>query len=291
MKRLPTPAFNDTGALTAISGDTTLDSHPVLHNHLAAFQAAYTNYALHHGDPNQITAIPQTAGIKDALIGHYSSPPTGPLKIYIDSVRNDLSPDVCPMCGSFNTYNIDHFFPKDGYPEYSFFSLNLVPACRCNRKGRGLYNHGTRARALHPYFDNGLTVRLVRMSINGPNFRVPALGLEPCTADPAILPNLNFHLDKVIYKRAVQSFLIKNWRKMRTRPRKIIQTLPRAFAGDAVALTGYLNDALDLMDDKYETPNNWDSMFLAGILARQDVLAWLAHDFTELTLGNRLLTD
>lgn len=69
-------------------------------------------------------------------------------KLYINKLLS------CPMCGGDGPRTIDHYLPKEWYPEFSVLSYNLIPSCAtCNSK-RGSYNRPQQAYpALHPYFD------------------------------------------------------------------------------------------------------------------------------------------
>lgn len=62
----------------------------------------------------------------------------------------------CPFCGISETSTLDHYLPKEHYPEFSIFAKNLVPCCAaCNPlKLDRILSHGTDVRLfLHPYFD------------------------------------------------------------------------------------------------------------------------------------------
>ena len=60
----------------------------------------------------------------------------------------------CPMCGGEGPRTIDHYLPKEWYPEFAVLSYNLIPSCStCNSK-RGSYNRPRQPHpVLHPYFD------------------------------------------------------------------------------------------------------------------------------------------
>jgi len=67
-----------------------------------------------------------------------------------DAQELDLK-NICPYCGILTPNSIDHYIPKDTYPEYSVLAINLVPCCiQCNGKksefwkldtGRGIINY------------------------------------------------------------------------------------------------------------------------------------------------------
>lgn len=71
----------------------------------------------------------------------------------------------CPYCGIQSNVTVDHYLPKDVFPQFSVFSLNLVPACSdCQNKGHKGTKHPERkrrinpspARFIHPYLDKFL---------------------------------------------------------------------------------------------------------------------------------------
>ncbi|WP_300537008.1 HNH endonuclease [Sphingosinicella sp.] len=73
----------------------------------------------------------------------------------------------CPFCGLTGASSLDHYLPKDAYPEYSIFSKNLVPACPdCNNLKRDIVRNDKGARAfLHPYFDLVPTVAFLTLAV------------------------------------------------------------------------------------------------------------------------------
>ncbi|SDA25273.1 hypothetical protein SAMN03159355_03109 [Pseudomonas sp. NFPP10] len=82
----------------------------------------------------------------------------------------------CPMCGGEGPRTIDHYLPKEWYPEFAVLSYNLIPSCgTCNSK-RGSYNHPQQPHpVLHPYFDADILSALIiyidlSITTNVPNF-------------------------------------------------------------------------------------------------------------------------
>lgn len=62
----------------------------------------------------------------------------------------------CPFCGIGESSTLDHYLPKEQYPEFAIFPLNLVPSCGVcnNRKRDHVLIDGTDVRMfLHPCFD------------------------------------------------------------------------------------------------------------------------------------------
>lgn len=76
------------------------------------------------------------------------------------TLRGDLLRRVsvarCPFCGISESSTLDHYLPKEQYPEFSVFPKNLIPSCAvCNtRKRDRVLDGGTNVRMfLHPCYD------------------------------------------------------------------------------------------------------------------------------------------
>lgn len=77
------------------------------------------------------------------------------LKKKISESQTDVCQATCQLCDIDSPATLDHYLPKDIYPEYSIFSKNLVPCCYvCNNKrGSNWINNGKRT-TLNMYFDD-----------------------------------------------------------------------------------------------------------------------------------------
>ncbi|MEQ6203914.1 hypothetical protein ABMC88_12730 [Sulfitobacter sp. HNIBRBA2951] len=73
----------------------------------------------------------------------------------------------CPTCGQRDVKTLDHYLPKDQYPELSVFPANLVPSCfECNH-AKLTYRAEERAEELfHPYYDDWSGFRLLSATID-----------------------------------------------------------------------------------------------------------------------------
>jgi hypothetical protein len=77
--------------------------------------------------------------------------PTTPLNRMYKQIRGLTG--TCPYCTIIPPQTLDHYLPKDSYPELSVLSINLIPACyTCNKPRDFLAATGERA-LIHPYFD------------------------------------------------------------------------------------------------------------------------------------------
>ncbi|AKC86305.1 hypothetical protein WQ53_05470 [Pseudoxanthomonas suwonensis] len=135
---------------------------------------------------------------------------------------------------------------------------------------------------LHPYYDDCLTDRLVRAKFEDP-------GEVPRVSVVLAIPNTHanyaaiaFHFREIVQKTGVCGHLGDEWSKMLRRPSLAVRAL-----GEAINHLGELRQLLeaelDRQDDSYESRNNWQSMFVAGLLD-PPILQWL---FAHLTRPGR----
>lgn len=79
---------------------------------------------------------------------------TGPGRSVYDVLMLAAKGGLCPLCGERNVSSLDHYLPKESYPDLAILPLNLVPACSdCNYVKLGFYPVNATEQLLHPYFD------------------------------------------------------------------------------------------------------------------------------------------
>lgn len=277
MKRIDPPAIDDIEELTFLADNKGLGSYPGLMNEYSRFLSQYNEYSKSGGNPWNMVPLTISDHLKKALRTHYGSPPKGRLQ-FIKNYRRGLSPTLCLMCGGFGNGTLDHYLPKEDFPEYSFFSKNLVPACNCNSlRGRTVKGAAPPARVIHPYYDDFLADRLYQAVFQG-EFSAPSISIEIIDKNHPIFDILKFHLDEVIINDSTQGWFEKYWSDLSQRPHdKLELVLPLSSqdlsAADLkVALERYRNH----MDKDHDTPNNWLSIFYTGLMRDHDRLDQLA---------------
>lgn len=272
MNKISRPNVDDHSAISNLAVNTRIKSFPHLQGCVALIQQAYTQYERASGNALNVTAVAIPALAEAHLKTHYKFPPQD--LAHIKTLRLGEEHLTCPMCGSSHRGTIDHLLPQASYGAFSVFSLNLVPACKCNILRKDVLI-GTNAgeRILHPYFDECLSMRLVRgrFSDLGP---VPSISLMLCVsrAHPEY-PAIDFHVRSIVQRTAVLGFLSDMWAKLCRKPSLVVRALdnnPLTYN----ALKRVLVKELRLLDDSHGGRNNWHSMFVAGLLDRA-VLTWL----------------
>lgn len=277
MKYIEPLSVVDDDILDRLCANNLLSSFPELAQHQAAIVKAYSDYKAAAGAaPPSHPLLPTS--LNTAMRLHYSSPPERSVGGYIYFVRNLLSPGVCPTCGAESSATVDHVYPKGLWPVYSFFSLNLVPACdQCNRKkDDNFFGANPGERPVHPYFDAFLKDRVAMVQFNG-RYATPALEIVPTpTVPPDKLPIVNWHLKNVVRKTQVRAMLTDRWLSACRDPATYYEGLKFG-----ASITEAVRAKLDSFDRSRGTPNNWDSMLHSGILHDEGAQQYLAQRFLE----------
>lgn len=278
MKLLVSPTEDDAAILNGLAADP--HKHLRYHlPHVAPILARYTAYVAAGG--NAACALAPTplglpAHLETLLQGYYDRK-EGTLA-FIKEIKRS-SKDVCPMCGSLGSSTVDHVFPQSIFAEFSFFSRNLVPACsECNSKKGNDYRGATaEQRLIHPYFDTWITTRVIATELAPVNasYQAPNITLKVVLGPPGnpLINTVEYHLETVVKRTDINRFLSDFWTKHARVPERYFSLGPgvptTVDIRNAVAVT------LQNRDDHFGTPNNWESMVYAGLVACPDALDYI----------------
>ena len=120
---------------------------------------ASTLYQLTPVDPQGVDAA-QLSGIYSRVLVSGSERP-----LY-DRLRGSARYGRCPLCAQRDVKTLDHYLPKDEYPELAVFPANLTPACfDCNHAKSNYRALVAEEQLFHPYFDNWGEYRLLMAEI------------------------------------------------------------------------------------------------------------------------------
>lgn len=287
MKKLKLPEIDDNTILNNLAENNKLSSHPNLKDEISEIETQYNNYLNFNGNPWKFHAKNISDKLKNGLKNHYKSSLTSiPDLDFINNMRKS-SPDVCPMCGSFKSDTIEHYLPKENYPEFSVFSKNLIPSCQCNSK-RGLTTKGRsdiEERIIHPYYDDQIRTRMVGCYIenieDSLEFNIKLVNL--CD-DESFKNNVAFHIEHLIEKNGILLWLASQIDRLIENPRTIILSIPKKIM-DYDKIYEFSKDILELYDEKYDTPNNWNSIFIYGLINSPGVIDWIVERHNGLVSG------
>lgn len=281
MKKINCPAVDDDNELDKLAGNKKLGSYPELQNNSAVIKQQYQEYLNKEGDAWAMASCNLPAELQTSLKAHYGQPPKDRLQ-FLDELRRNLSPDICPMCGGLGTGTIDHYLPKNNYAEFAIFSKNLIPACSCNSLRKTTVKGDLEPeRVIHPYYDKFLEDRLYQAVFEG-DYKTPSISVKIENINHPQIEILKFHLEEVVLKNHIISWLEKRWGDLSRRPHKILGFLLPKGEIDGLELKTCICSYVEVKDDEYETPNNWWSIFYYGLKTDQIRLDRLAYEINIL---------
>lgn len=288
MKHLTPLNIDNLALVTEFSNRRNLSSHPRLHAELNGIVEQYQLYQRARGNVLELHRLESIdEALADSLRTHYKSEIKG--LEFIEEIRNNLSPDICPMCGSLGSAEIDHVAPKEFYPEFSFFSYNLVPACSCNNKKSVTYrDERLHARVLHPYFDEILRNRLVYLKYSGEleTPKIEIVAVEQYEEDLDVV----FHIENVLKKSSLRNWKARAWVNLFRNPSAFLNSLNQ-IAGEVAFddVRAVVEAKLIEYDNYYGTPNNWFSMMFYGLHSNMLFLTGLAEKENRIRARGYLL--
>lgn len=144
---------------TAVFDDIAAAKHQPRRGRMRAARAdvltAYQNYEDAVPEVGALDEAPLTDAQQEAM-RHAFNVETAPMTVLRGDLLKRISVARCPFCGISESSTLDHYLPKEQYPEFSVFPKNLVPSCAvCNtRKRDRILDDGTNVRMfLHPCYD------------------------------------------------------------------------------------------------------------------------------------------
>lgn len=278
MNKITRPKCNDNEVLSLLANNHRVHSYPKLLNALQEILRCYQQYIKACGNPFNFVAVTISSEVEDILRSHYKRP-TKELK-HISILRKNTEHLTCPMCGSLHSGTLDHIFPSSQYAMFAIFSLNLVPACKCNSIRQDLMiGMNAKERVLHPYFDKCLSERLVVASFEDLG-SVPLIKLRLCVDNTH--PEFNaiaFHVKGIVERTGIINYLLAQWVKLCRKPSLVVRSL-KDNPSSIFELRKILNEELQTLDETHQGKNNWNSIFVAGLLDEK-VLSWLMQQILK----------
>lgn len=237
---------------------------PDLAPHGPAWTAAYASYRTAKGDPWQLSPVSFSPCIKAAQLKLYDTRKGGgPLH----RIRHTKGLVCCPLCGSPTTGTLDHYLPKDDYPEFAVMPSNLVPACSlCNSGAKGRKFKGAKPgeRFLHPYFDTFASAAVWQVCVTGPP--------EAPTFTPEVAPGVppsartivEFHLAN-IFGQTFQTQLATYWSQLPATMAEHYKVLRLTSAQAWATELSWTTRTLGL--------NGWRAALLRGVMSEPALIA------------------
>lgn len=221
------------------------------------------------GNPEIIKPWPGIEPHKKKFQNLYLSPKEGSSqKPILDGLRS-RSLQLCPACGEDGTPNtLDHYLPKEIFPELSITPANLFPMCDIcqGEKGTKTVNSENERLFIHPYFDEFTDRQIVVLEIGKP-FEAPVnIIIRPH-------PELDATDSELVSRHLIELGIDKRYR--------------RFFRDEYMRLLRLTNNMRDKGQDirqnlelfreyaLHKSINSWGHVFYMGVLENIDLMIYL----------------
>ncbi len=272
--KLLIPEIKDIDLIDDIVSERTRNPNKAFFNgYEADWKKRVNEYTDKCGNPEKINVSTIQEEDKSRFINLYTAP-TGIVRKDIIDVLRDHSLAMCPFCSEAGRpTTLDHFLPKDTYPEYSLLSANLVPACDAcqgvNAKGAKALDAEGRRLFLHPYYDIPEGAEIIILTIKAPYDKGSSFNLS-----------VNDELDtdlKELCVRHIKELNIegrfRRWFKSEyLRLKKLVLSLLEEDDDPDMVLMAI---RLFYRKNKLMGVNYWDTVFYKAVLSNSDLLEFL----------------
>ncbi|MBW3510603.1 HNH endonuclease [Janthinobacterium sp. NKUCC06_STL] len=156
MRNLPVPGMDALALFDKITGEKRGEVSARLGRLRRRISSAYASYQA-NTDALQTIASAGIKGVREKALLHAYNSPTATMRSIRDNLiyPNIEDFDECPYCGINDPKTLDHYLPKETYPEFAVHPLNLIPICHiCNSHyKRSQFLDGGARLFMHSYFD------------------------------------------------------------------------------------------------------------------------------------------
>lgn len=273
MRQIPPPEIDDIAALGKLSKSRAAHAVAIRAQH-AQIEHQFESYANANGDPWTVAADPLLAPFRENFEGLYSDVPIA--INHVKALRRGLT-GACPMCGRDALGTLDHYLPQSNYPEFCFFSKNLIPACnRCNTaRGNDVKGPAAGQRALHPYFDAFAAHRVMTVIVL-PDYRAPDIKPVPFKVAGGHRDIVQWQIDHVIIPSGFVEYADPIWGTLLANP-EMLGHEATTQAVEARLLQLENDDAL-----LRKSRNSWTSCIFHGLRNDPNVVEFLRGRLEQL---------
>jgi hypothetical protein len=161
MKSLPPPADSVANVFRQCISNYKLTMQTRLVGYLPLLISSETQYQ-QAGAAKNWYLLPQHAHLVgsrgDHLRNTYKSKMSKkgqPGRLYYDRIRSSAPLNQCPICAERIVSTVDHYLPKESFPQFVVLPINLLPVCKdCNFDKLNFLPATANEQLFHPYYDN-----------------------------------------------------------------------------------------------------------------------------------------
>lgn len=176
---------------------------------------------------------------------------------------------ICPACGEDGTPNtLDHYLPKDDFPEFAITAANLSPMCDiCQGEKKIKTVTAANERIfLHPYYDEFLDTQVVVLEFGKPLETPPSITLRASRALNVTQKALvSRHLHELGVIRRYNHFFRDEYMRLL----RLTSDMRQRGQNLREQLENFRNMA------SYKSVNSWLHVFYAGVMDDSDLMVYL----------------
>lgn len=192
-------------------------------------------------------------------------------KPLLETLRN-RELDYCPACGEDGTPNtLDHYLPKDIFPEFSVTLINLFPMCDIcqGKKGVDFKNDVGERLFIHPYFDEFTEQQVLILKITGPYNAPSSIDLSPN-------PDIDRELQLLIFSHITcLEIPTRYYRYFKNSYMRLLRHV-RKIRDKGLNVRDQLESFRDMALEK--SINSWSYIFYDGVIRNEQLMEYLTTE-------------
>lgn len=237
----------------------------------ADWKARVQAYLAASGDPAVVQPWPAVQPHAKKFHNLYLHPTDGSIQEPVLTSLRSRTLQLCPACGEDGTPNtLDHYLPKQTYPEFSITAFNLFPMCDIcqGEKGTNTVDAANQRLFLHPYFDQFIDMQVVQLEIGTPYEAPASMSITPhpalAAAQTALVAR---HLEHLGISTRYNHFFKDEYLRLL----RLVRTMRQKGQSVTAHLELFCENALN------KSINSWGHVFYAGVLANAGLMDFLEH--------------
>lgn len=227
---------------------------------------AYKNV---NGDPSVLKPWPGLQGHANKFHNLYLNPASNSVQAPVLQGLRSRELQLCPACGEDGTPNtLDHYLPKQSYPEFSITACNLFPMCDIcqGEKGTATVNETNERLFLHPYFDHFTDVQVFCLTIGRP-FETPhTISLAP---HPGLDAEQNALVARHLHELDIERRYHRFFKSEYIRLLRLVKSIRQKGLNVRTQLDTFCEYAL------HKSVNSWTHVFYTGVIADAALMEYL----------------
>jgi hypothetical protein len=264
------PEVEDDGFIEAVVQERQGGSNADFFNDIhAEWKARVQVYVGAKGNPAIVKPWPGVGPHKKKFQNLYLSPQKNSIQKPVLERLRSRALQLCPACGEDGTPNtLDHYLPKEIFPEFSITPANLFPMCDAcqGEKSTKTVNADNERLFLHPYFDQFADEQVVVLEIGRPFESPTTIVIKPHSGlDEAQSLLISRHIHELDIARRYHRFFRDEYLHLL----RLVHSSREKGQDVRRNLEMFREYALS------KSANSWRHVFYAGVLADAELMSYL----------------